>query len=114
MELELQQQELLHYEPILTTTLVREETMEMIVPDALPDILTVLDTGGMALLGRRECAAGCATVTGTLRFDILYHPEGMEGVRPMTAELPFQLTAESEAIPAGSHGRSSECRTLNV
>lgn len=102
MELELQQQELLHYEPILTTTLVREETMEMIVPDALPDILNVLDTGGMALLGRRECAAGCATVTGTLRFDILYHPEGMEGVRPMTAELPFQLTAESEAIPAGA------------
>lgn len=102
MELELQQQELLHFEPILSTTLVREETMEMIVPDALPDILAVLDTCGTVLLGRKETSAGCVNVTGTVRCGILYRPEGSSTLQTMTAELPFQVSADVEAITANS------------
>ncbi len=102
MELELQQQELLHFEPILNTTLVREETMEMIVPDALPDILAVLDTCGTVLLGRKETSTGCVSVTGTVRCGILYRPEDGGALQPMTAELPFQVSADAEAITANS------------
>ena len=46
MELELERTELSGYETVLNTTLFQEETMEMIVPDACPDILRILDTEG--------------------------------------------------------------------
>lgn len=98
LELELQQRELISYEPILNTALAREETMEMIVPDAYPDIFTVLDTSGVALLGRKELSAGCAILTGTIRSSILYQPEGGGPVQVMAAEIPFQLKAEEERI----------------
>lgn len=103
MELELQQQELHHYEPLLNTTALREETMEMIVPDALPDILTVLDTSAVVLLNRRECAAGSVTVTGAIRCDVLYRPERGDGMQSMTAEVPYQLVINDERVAANAN-----------
>ena len=47
MELELEQTRLNGYEAVVDTGLFPEETMEMIVPDACPDILRILNTEGM-------------------------------------------------------------------
>ena len=48
MELELDRTQLSGYETMLDTTVCQEETMEMIVPDACPDILRICDTEGTA------------------------------------------------------------------
>lgn len=103
MELELQQQELASFEVVFHTALAREETMEMIVPDAYPDILAVLDTSGIVLMGRKEVSAGCVSVAGTVRCNILYRPEAGSPVQAMEAELPFQTTVDDEHIPPSAH-----------
>ena len=58
MELELDRTQLNGYEALLDTTLFQEETLEMIVPDACPDILRVVETDGKVLLRSKEAMEG--------------------------------------------------------
>ena len=89
MELELERTELSGYETVLNTTLFQEETMEMIVPDACPDILRILDTEGWVELKSREASEGHAAVSGTIRACVLYLPDGEEGIRQLDVSIPF-------------------------
>ncbi len=97
MNAKLTHTELKHWEQTLHTTLSREETLEMIVPDACPDILEIVQTRAAAELRCRECAAGSVTLGGRVRCGILYRPEGAEGLERLRTELPVQVTAELEA-----------------
>ena len=81
MELELECTQLSGFETVLDTTVFHEETMEMIVPDACPDILRIVDTEGMACLRTKEAQEGRAEVSGTARAAVLYLPDGGEGLR---------------------------------
>ena len=94
MELELEQTRLNGYEAVVDTGLFPEETMEMIVPDACPDILRILDTGGWVELTGREAQEGRLEVTGTVRAAVLYLPDGEEGVRRLEAAIPFTCGTE--------------------
>lgn len=107
LELELEETPLSGYEAVLETTVFQEETVEMIVPDACPDILRIVDTEARAELGSRESQEGRAEVSGTVRGGILYLPEGGEGPRKLELSLPFRCTAEHPAI-------NSRCRVVAV
>lgn len=89
--------ELKHWEQTLRTTLSREETLEMIVPDACPDILDIVQTQAAPELRCRECTAGAVELGGRVRCAILYRPEGEERLERLRAELPVKVTAELEA-----------------
>ncbi len=98
MELELNRTEQTYFEQVLDTTIYREETLEMIVPDACPDILRILDTEGWPCLPQREAVEGAVRLTGCVRTVVLYQPDGAGGLWKMEAEIPVQCTAEQAGV----------------
>ena len=101
MELELECTQLSGFETILDTTVFHEETMEMIVPDACPDILRIVDTEGMACLRTKEAQEGRAEVSGAAKAAVLYLPDGGEGLRRLEVSIPFSCAADGGEITGG-------------
>lgn len=87
---------------VFSKRFTREETAEVIVPDALPDILRILDTDGYMCLRGKDSTDGHVTVTGTAELTVLYVPESGEGVRKLTASIPMELSCDGEEITADS------------
>ncbi len=110
MELELRQDYISCWENAYRTDLNLEETTEMIVPDACPDILQVLDGEGKLLLGRKDAQDGKAEFSGVIKVCILYQPEGEGKLCTMEAKLPFSCSVDSPAI----HRRSKLMVTPTV
>lgn len=94
MELELRQETVRCWDTVCRITLEQEETAEMIVPDACPDIWQVLDGESRLLLQRKEPQEGKAELAGLLKTTILYQPEGEGGVCAMEVTLPFSASPE--------------------
>lgn len=102
MNVKLIQNEINCYELLLHTTLAKEETLEMIVPDACPDILEIVDTDATAQLRGKECAEGCVTLYGAALCSVLYQPENGGCLQKLRAEIPIQLTADLERLTSQS------------
>ncbi|MCL2402558.1 MAG: DUF3794 domain-containing protein, partial [Oscillospiraceae bacterium] len=103
MELYLNREKISHVRNILNTRLTQEETMEMIVPDALPDILRIVCVDTTVLIRSKDADAGRVSVSGIAAMTVVYAPEGVGGVRKIDAEIPFTIAvAESEIIPESS------------
>lgn len=107
MEVELKRTEIGCFEPVLETTIYREETMEMIVSDACPDILRIVDTESRPCLRQRELSEGGLSLRGTARAVVLYVPDGMDSLWKLEVEVPFQCMLEDAAI-------TSRCRMVAV
>ena len=58
MELELRQETVRGWESVCRATLEQEETAEMIVPDACPDILRIVEVCGQACLTGKQARMG--------------------------------------------------------
>lgn len=101
MEFELDRTQMNGFDTLLDTTVSREETLEMIVPDACPDIQRIVETDGKALLGSRECADGRVEVSGTIRATVLYLPDGEEGLRHLEVTIPFTCAVECADAHSG-------------
>lgn len=101
MELELKRAELHGFEELSDTMSFCEETMECIVPDACPDIRRVLDTRGTVCLTGREIREGKVEIRGTVRVDVIYIPDGEEGVRRIEVGLPFVCVQEIPGVHPG-------------
>lgn len=89
MELELRQETARGWETVCRATLEQEETAEMIVPDACPDIWQVLDGEARLLLQRKEAQDGRGEFSGLLKTTILYQPEGEGRMAPWRSPCPF-------------------------
>ncbi|SMC40381.1 DUF3794 and LysM peptidoglycan-binding domain-containing protein [Papillibacter cinnamivorans] len=98
MELELKKRKLACCERILDTTLAHEETMEMIVPDACPDILRIIDTEGKVLIRGKDTQDGRAEITGTVKTCVLYVPDGERGIRRLEMSIPFTCVLENRDL----------------
>lgn len=101
MELTLKHIPMEGYSCPLDTVLYQEETQESIVPDACPDILTIVATEGCAQLTRKESADGKVEVSGVARLTVLYLPDGEEGPRSLTLNVPFRASAGAPGMAAG-------------
>ena len=94
MELELECTQLSGFETVLDTTVFHEETMEMIVPDACPDILRIWDSEGQACLSSREALDGRINLSG-IKHQLSLHPHTLSfGKRIQHSEL-FQFVKHS-------------------
>lgn len=102
MELELRQEYISCWDNGYQTLLNQEETTEMIVPDACPDILQILDGEGKLLLQRKEAMDGKAELSGCIKVGILYQPDGDMCVCSMEGILPFSTNLDSAAITRSS------------
>lgn len=98
MELELRQETVRGWETVCRLALEQEESGEMIVPDACPDIWQVLDGEARLFLQRKEPQDGRGEFSGLLKTTILYQPEGEEGVRSMEVTLPFSASPELKGL----------------
>ncbi len=102
MELDLKSDKLSLVRPVFRRRMTKEETAEVIVPDALPDILRILDAGGTAYLRSKDSDAGSVTVAGVMELTVLYVPESGRGVKRVNASLPFSVSAEGGEIAPDS------------
>lgn len=102
MNLDLKSDKLCYMRPVFRRRFTKEETIEVIVPDALPDILRILDTDGTPYLRSKDCEAGRVSVTGVSELTVLYVPDSGSGVRKLNVSLPFSMSAEGPDI-------TSEC-----
>lgn len=94
MELELVREELIYQKPVFRGSLVKEESAELVVPDALPDVLRVVGVTAVPLLRAKEVQAGRLTVSGVCDAAILYVPEDAEGVERLAASVPFTFARD--------------------
>jgi len=119
MELELNRNQLSCYDTVLDTTVFHEETMEMIVPDACPDILHLVDTCGTVCLKGREAQEGRVEVSGSVRCAVLYLPDGGNGIHRVEVNIPFVCAAENAGIRSNCsvmavpRVQAAETRVLN-
>ncbi len=101
MEFELDRVQMNGFEAVLDATLHAEETLEMIVPDACPDILRIVETDGEAVLVSKTCQDGRVEVSGTIRASVLYVPDGENGVRHLDVTMPFTCAADGREVGPG-------------
>lgn len=85
----------------LDTVIYQEETQENIVPDACPDILSVVSTEAQAQLTRKESLEGKVELSGCARVTVLYLPDGEDGPRCLELSVPFRCAASAPGITAG-------------
>ena len=103
MELELKKSCLDAYEAAGSMNLTQEETAETIVPDYCPDIARIVKTEGRVYLHSRELRDGKAELSGTVRINVLYTPDGEKGLRTLDFAIPFTAESERGSFPQCHH-----------
>jgi hypothetical protein len=98
MELQLKRNQINCFESVLHMTMLQEETAEMIVPDACPDILRIADTEGIACIRNKEAKAGVAQIDGIVKTTVLYVPDGTVGLQRLPLQIPFSCKIEHAGI----------------
>ncbi|UOO36871.1 DUF3794 domain-containing protein [Oscillospiraceae bacterium CM] len=98
MDIFLNKEKINYVKSVLNASMANEETMEMIVPDALPDILRIVDTDGTVFLRSKSTDNGRAVICGVVDATVLYCPEGESGLRKLNTEVPFTVTAPNGDI----------------
>ena len=89
MEISFESESLRYFERLYSGSFTHEETTEMIVPDALPDVGGILMVEGTALLRGKESNTDSLTVTGVCDLSILYLAEEGGGLQRLSTEAPF-------------------------
>ena len=102
MELSLIREKLSFSEHIFTEHAAAEESMDMIVPDALPDITRIICAEGEVFVRGKEADNGKVTVHGVVRTYVLYVPESDGAIRHMSMEIPYSITMSDARITAGT------------
>lgn len=98
MEYELNRTSLPYQHLQFHTTISREESMEMIVPDTCPDISKLLDTSAVCCLERKEAMEGAISLTGRIYGRILYLAEETGEINSLGIDLDFQCGTDLEGI----------------
>ncbi len=89
MEISFESESLRYFERLYSGSSTHEETTELIVPDALPDVGGVLSVEGSALLRGKEAGTDSLTVSGVCDLSILYLPEEGGTLQRLSTEVPF-------------------------
>lgn len=100
MNLDLKSDKISYMRPVFKRRFMKEETVEVIVPDALPDILRIVDTDGETYMRSKDADSGRVMVTGVSELSVLYVPENGGGVRCISVSVPFSAAAEGGEITA--------------
>lgn len=119
MEIQFKRDQINCFSPVLHTTMIQEETMEMIVPDACPDILRIADTEGIVCIRSKEAKTGAAQIDGIVKTTVLYVPDGMTGLQKLPMQIPFSWKIENTnmmpqmALQVRASLVSAETRVMN-
>lgn len=99
-------------------TFTCEETTELVVPDALPDVSEILTADGQSFLRGKEARRNALVISGLSEVAVLYCAED-GGIRKLRLEIPFEGEsacaglAETDWLSASVCLMSAEARILN-
>ncbi|MEG2857655.1 MAG: DUF3794 domain-containing protein, partial [Clostridia bacterium] len=102
MEMELKKRNIEYYDILLDTSALHEETLEIIVPDASPDMLRIIGTSGCAFIKEKAAHEGSLSTNGTIKGVVLYMADGDKLVRRLEVVLPFSHTFDKNGITSDS------------
>lgn len=95
MEVNLKREAIQYCTPVYSDTLSREETLETVVSDTLPDIVRILDVDAAVYLRSKTIQQGTIRLEGNIRGTVLYIGEGSERLQRIETELPVVFSAET-------------------
>lgn len=95
MEVNLKREAIQYCTPVYSDTLSREETLETVVSDTLPDIARILDVDAAVYLRSKTIQQGTIRLEGNIRGTVLYIGEGSERLQRIETELPVVFSAET-------------------
>ena len=98
MNLDLKSEKINYLKPVFKRRITREETAEVIVPDALPDILRIIETDGIPLMRSKDSDSGRASVAGIIEGSVLYVPESGNSICHIDINIPFSAVADDANI----------------
>ena len=98
MNLDLKSEKINYMKPVFSHRFTREETLEVIVPDALPDILRIFETDGTPLLRSKDADVGRVSVAGVVEGEVIYIPENSGEITRLDINIPFSASADSGDI----------------
>ncbi|MDR0858330.1 MAG: DUF3794 domain-containing protein [Oscillospiraceae bacterium] len=101
MEMKLKTNNINYYRKLAHITAAQEETQELIVPDSLPDALSIVNSDGTAILKNKEAGDGSVTLSGVIRAHAVYLPDGASKPRGLSTQIPFSVTLENSEIAPG-------------
>ena len=96
MEVNLKREAIQYCTPVYSDTLSREETLETVVSDTLPDVARILDVDAAVYLRSKTLLQGSIRIEGSIRGTVLYIGEDSERLQRIDAELPVSFSAEAE------------------
>lgn len=94
MDISFENESLRYFEALPPAVCTHEETTEVIVPDAMPDVGSILMSDGIALLRGKEAQQDKLLISGVCELHILYMPEEGGSLRRLDLELPFEAACE--------------------
>ena len=107
-----------HYERTLNTAVSQEDTLETIVPDALPDVAELLLTDGQSLIRGKDVHRSGVSVSGLSELNVLYRAEDGSIARlpvdiPFETEISFNVPDDASKIAASVRLTGGDARILN-
>lgn len=87
---------------------------DVIVPDSKPDVGRILVADADILIGNAEADRDKATVSGIIRYKIIYMPEDRENdIRNIVSDMPFSRDINVPGAEAGM-GCTADCRVEHI
>ena len=107
MELSFARKTLSCYQPLEPQRINQEETLELTVPESLPDPQRIVDEQAELILRAKELSTGSVSVSGAVQACVLYVAEEETEPRMITGYLPFNLRMEQEGVDSQSEAELS-------
>ncbi len=117
MEIGLKKENYVFYDTKAELSGAHEEVYETIVPDALPDILSITDSYGLVLVSSRELREERADISGQIRASVMYSSES-GSCEHISLQIPFSHSFEINGgegcvLMGGAELQSIDTRTIN-
>lgn len=96
MEIKFNETQCEHLRSFTDQVLTREETMEIRLPEGMPDIGRVLGCWGQSVIRSKQWRGGGMQVSGGVMVWVLYQPENGEEPQSVEGWVPFQEKWEFE------------------
>ncbi|MBQ2895929.1 MAG: DUF3794 domain-containing protein, partial [Oscillospiraceae bacterium] len=101
MEIELRKEQIQNYTRLYDQLICREESIEAVVPDVMPDVQQIMDAEAQVYLRGKETEDGRLSVSAFLEGTVLYQPEGENSLRRLNLSGNVSIAFDDPAIPRG-------------
>lgn len=113
MDIALNSRSIDRYENIFDGKFIRGADTDMVIPDTMPDVGSVLQADGLVSLRGKEVSEGKITISSSIDAVVLYIPEDGGCVQRLSVNIPLEFTAEAPEIDEDAFP-VVECRLVGI